>query len=235
MPKDNWPGILRHVTDKTKALALICLIVNAIFLASLPALGVGQRIYAFLLCGIMLIVIAVGIILIELSEKRAGIGASPFPNLASTSMGENRVPAGLDALMDSSNWPMFFTDLNRVVIRCNRHLGQLLDSSEQDFEGKSVRGLIERLAQQVPEPRRGAFLKRQRDLQDEYDAKLHPHSDEFEYLDTTRHPVSSGWRGKYKLWIHADRIKLDGKEVGYFVMYRTERIDQLPPQSTKAG
>lgn len=231
MTRNNWPSLLKNVTDKTKALALICLIVNALFLASLPALQIGQRIYALLVCGVMLIVIAVGVILIELTEKRAH---TPL-QIGKLKGDQAEIPEGISALLNSSNWPMFFTDANRIVVQCNSHIGQLLDSSERDFEGRPVRVLIERLAQQVPELHRTAFLQRQGTLQEKYSANLHPHSDEFEYLDTTHHPVSNLWRGLYKLWIHADRITLNGREIGYFVMYHVEKIDRLPWHDTMAS
>jgi hypothetical protein len=222
----RWPGILQSVTDKTKALALICLIINAIFLTSLPALEVRQKTYALFLCFALLALIAGGIVFIELRDKRTShtLGSAD-DNLSAVDIG---VPNGLLSLMQSSNWPMFFTDVNRIVLRCNTPMGQLLDSSEHDFEGKPVAVLVERLAQHVPKPRRSAFLQRQAGLQEKYSSRLHPNSDDFEYLDTTNHPASNVWRGKFKLWIHADRVKLGGKDIGYFVIYHAERTDRIP-------
>jgi|GEM_PF-5746382 len=226
--KSQWPGILAQVTDRTKALAVICLVVDGLFLLSLPSLDTSHRIYAVASGGVILVVVAIGIVLIELAEARSQGSDRPAPTSQEPCDPSSLVHKGIDALMDSSNWPMFFTDLNRIVLRCNGQLGHLLDCTAADFEGKQVWPLIERLAEQVPAPRRDAFIQRQRDLQKKYDAKLHPHSDEFEYLDTTHHPASNLWRGKYKMWIHADRLRIEGQEVGYLVVYHLEKTDRIP-------
>jgi hypothetical protein len=69
--KSKWPDILAHVTDRTKALAVICLVVDGLFLLSLPALEVSHRIYGVVVGGVILVVIAIGIVLIELRHTDA--------------------------------------------------------------------------------------------------------------------------------------------------------------------
>jgi len=69
MENDNRTGILAQITDKTKALALIGMIVEALFLASLPAFDANNRVYPLLVTGIILLVIVIGLVVIELREK----------------------------------------------------------------------------------------------------------------------------------------------------------------------
>ena len=138
------------------------------------------------------------------------------------------IPEGLEALIESSNWPMFFADLDRKIQKCNLHLAQLLDTPRSELEGKSGSNLVERLIQQAPKDRREEFRRRQSQLQVAYDQKRHPNSDEVEFLDTTSHPLNNLWRGKFRVSIHADRVAWKGRDVGYFVIYHAERVTKIP-------
>jgi hypothetical protein len=116
----------------------------------------------------------------------------------------------------------------------NDSLGQLLDTAVDHFQGKPVWTLIEQLALQVPFERRVAFIERQQGLQGRYDPGRHPNSDECEFLDTRHHPTTNRWRGRFQLWIHADRIKHQGRELGFFVIYHLEPVDFIPDVTKSA-
>ncbi len=64
----NFAGILDKIDSKTKVLALITLIAEALFLGSLATLPKEQILYALMVCTLVLIVSIIGIVLIELKD-----------------------------------------------------------------------------------------------------------------------------------------------------------------------
>src|SRR4051812_37772555 len=65
MTSEPRGGLLKGIDNRTKVLALICLIAEALFLASLPVLPADQTLYALITCAVILLVMVVGIVFLE--------------------------------------------------------------------------------------------------------------------------------------------------------------------------
>lgn len=63
-------GILSTIDTKTKVLALVALIAEALFLGSLIVLPVDQVLYALITCAVILVVTIIGIVIVEIAETR---------------------------------------------------------------------------------------------------------------------------------------------------------------------
>lgn len=68
--KDSRLGILSTIDTKTKVLALIALVAEALFLGSLSTLRGDQALYALITCAAILVVTIVGIVIVEVMETR---------------------------------------------------------------------------------------------------------------------------------------------------------------------
>lgn len=78
MPREKRMDILQAIDSRTKVMALIALIAEALFLGSLAAIPSHETLYALIACVVILVVTLAGIILIEVTElrtKRAGSGS----------------------------------------------------------------------------------------------------------------------------------------------------------------
>ena len=70
MSNENRMNILQAVDSKTKVMALIALIAEALFLGSLAALPESETLYALIACAVVLIFTLGGIVIIEVAEIR---------------------------------------------------------------------------------------------------------------------------------------------------------------------
>ncbi len=68
--KKDWAGIISNVTTKTKVLALIALVAEALFLGALTRLQDQQLLYALFACAGILVVTIIGIVVVEVTEAR---------------------------------------------------------------------------------------------------------------------------------------------------------------------
>jgi len=68
--KESRVGILSTIDTKTKVLALIALIAEALFLGSLTVLPSDQTLYALITCAAILVVTIIGIVIVEIAETR---------------------------------------------------------------------------------------------------------------------------------------------------------------------
>ncbi len=76
MSKEKRMNILEIIDSRTKVMALIALIAEALFLGSLATLPPGDVLYALIACAVILVVMLVGIIIVEVTElrtKRSGL------------------------------------------------------------------------------------------------------------------------------------------------------------------
>lgn len=80
MIKEKWSGILASIDSKTKVLALITLIAEALFIAAISVLPAEQIMNALITCAVILVVCVVGIIAIELAEVRSKKTVDLFPS-----------------------------------------------------------------------------------------------------------------------------------------------------------
>ncbi|KPA17560.1 conserved hypothetical protein, membrane [Candidatus Magnetomorum sp. HK-1] len=69
--KEKKSNILSTIDTKTKVLALISLIAEALFLGSLPTLPSNHTVYALITCATILIISIIGIIMVELAEIKS--------------------------------------------------------------------------------------------------------------------------------------------------------------------
>ncbi len=71
-PKESRAGILSTIDTKTKVLALIALIAEALFASSLPVVRADKVLFlaALITCALILIVAIVGIVIVEVAETR---------------------------------------------------------------------------------------------------------------------------------------------------------------------
>jgi hypothetical protein len=65
MTSEPRDGLLKGIDSRTKVLALVCLIVEALFLGSLVALPSDQTLYALITCAVILVVMILGIVFLE--------------------------------------------------------------------------------------------------------------------------------------------------------------------------
>ena len=70
MAKKTWADIIKQIDTKTQVLALICLVAEALFAASLATLPKEQTIYALIVCAAILMLMIGGIVAIELFGSR---------------------------------------------------------------------------------------------------------------------------------------------------------------------
>lgn len=70
MVNENRMNILQAVDSRTKVMALIALIAEALFLGSLATLPSSETLYALIACAVILVVTLGGIVLVEVTEIR---------------------------------------------------------------------------------------------------------------------------------------------------------------------
>lgn len=70
MPNEKRMNILQAIDSRTKVMALIALIAEALFLGSLATLPSSETLYALIACAVILIVTLGGIVLVEVTEIR---------------------------------------------------------------------------------------------------------------------------------------------------------------------
>jgi hypothetical protein len=114
MAKEKKAAILSQVTDRTKALALIGLVVDALYLTSLPALDSSQRIYPLLIAGFILTLIAAGIIWIELKDASKPPASAPLP----TTNTRPALSSGAEGRIHLNRQHIPWADLNE---KCRHH------------------------------------------------------------------------------------------------------------------
>ena len=68
--KSSRANVLQAIDTKIKVLALICMVLEAALLGSLPMLPEPNRFYAFTLCTIVLTIMIIGIFLLFIMEIR---------------------------------------------------------------------------------------------------------------------------------------------------------------------
>ena len=72
-------ALLSVIDTKTKVMALICVVVEAMLLASLPQIDRHQRLYALIVCAVVLIILLIGMFVVEIAEARQKHNSS-LPN-----------------------------------------------------------------------------------------------------------------------------------------------------------
>ncbi len=158
-----------------------------------------------------------------------------FARLKALASHEASVPKelalGLVSLLEASSQPMLITDISRKVIRCNQSLANVVGAKPKDIEGKPFKVLLKLLADRVPGTRRAEFIVRQLDLQKSYDDNRLPNAVREEYFDNTGFPDSNPWNSRMLIRIHADRLSLNGDDVGYFAVYDVKRVPDIPKRS----
>lgn len=143
-----------------------------------------------------------------------------------------RHPLSIYSVIDQSEAPMYFAGMDGVIQYCNKELGFLADIDRGKILGKTIDEFFHNhLAPRIPHgfglgyreyvvPHQEGLLARVRD-------EKRPHMDEFFYLDNEEFDERNTFHGFQMVLIHADRISVDGKVLGWFVVYLTKRID--PP------
>jgi len=71
-------------------------------------------------------------------------------------------------------------------------------------------------------------VRHQKDLPGRVREEKRPHMDEFFYLANRVFPDRNLFSGFQMVLIHVDRISVDEKVLGWFVVYHTKTVD--PPQ-----
>lgn len=95
MSNENRMNILQAVDSKTKVMALIALIAEALFLGSLAALPASETLYALIACAVVLIVTLGGIVIIEVAEIRTKRAASVTDGRDSQSYSHLNIPENI--------------------------------------------------------------------------------------------------------------------------------------------
>ncbi len=70
MAEETKASILEKIDSKTKVLALVSLIAEALFLASLVTLPKEQTLYALITCAVILVITIIGITIVQVIEAR---------------------------------------------------------------------------------------------------------------------------------------------------------------------
>lgn len=70
MANENRVNILQAIDSRTKVMALIALIAEALFLGSLATIPYSETLYALIACAVILVVTLGGIVLVEVTEIR---------------------------------------------------------------------------------------------------------------------------------------------------------------------
>jgi len=157
--------------------------------------------------------------------RKGKSGKANIGLLETAASDEKRVFSHVRLLIDSSGIPMYMTNRKLVVLHCNRHLEQLLDSSQGSLNGKPLTDLINRFAARVPKSKRKSFLARQKDLVGTLLEDLRSHSEACAIIGNSK-IAGNEYQGSYRVWISADKINLANKDIGLFVLYRPEKISR---------
>jgi hypothetical protein len=136
---------------------------------------------------------------------------------------------GLRALIQSSNLPMYLTDTNLNVVCCNHQFAELLNCEKSALDGKHLLKMVDYFAQRVPRPRRAKFVSDQKALINKSMSEYSPHAERVEYIDNRDLP-GNNYNFLMRVRIHADKVRATttGKELGIFVIYYLEKVDELP-------
>jgi hypothetical protein len=142
-----------------------------------------------------------------------------------------RHPIDMYTIIDKSETPMFFVGMDGVVEYCNKPLAALLgDLSEGDIVGKTVDDLFTQyLVPHIPlggEPGHLTYvLNHQKELLTKVRRKNWPHMDEFMYLHNKTLNERNIFKNFQMVCIHADRLSVYEKVLGWFVVYHAKGVD----------
>lgn len=149
------------------------------------------------------------------------------------------VLAGIEALINSSDVPMYFTDTALRILFCNDAFVELLDCDRSGLVGTDVAKVTKDFSLPlIPEPLRPKAEEHQRSLRDKVLGDMAPHSEAVVYFDC-RHVSGGRYRSIYRIWVHADKTKATptGKPVGLLVLLHVEEISErtLNAEIAKTG
>jgi len=145
-----------------------------------------------------------------------------------------RIALAMEVVLADGKTPMFFTspDLERVLA-CNQQIADLLATNRSRIKRESVSWLVERLIQLVPPDRRPAFAEHQKEIRLRFD------NEELDYhfadgcVDCSDHPGSNVFQGRWRVRIHAHRVRHEETPLGFFVYYMLDALQNIPPFSEK--
>lgn len=106
MPDKRWPDILRTIDTKTKVLALISLLAEALFGASLTKLPKEQTLYALIVCAAILVITIIGIVIIEVRSANLPVTeVRPSPLTPDTKLLNQLVDGALETVCRAVSIP----------------------------------------------------------------------------------------------------------------------------------
>lgn len=137
--------------------------------------------------------------------------------------GEDLYP-GIDAVIQASDLPMYFTDNDFIIRFFNKRLTMLLGFKENELAGQSVAVIVDRFISLAPEHRRSELQHKQNLLGE---LGLPDHCEEDDLIDL-RHMVGNRYQGIQRVWISADRVyhPITKATVGHFLIFRPHLIEQ---------
>jgi PAS fold len=158
--------------------------------------------------------------------------------LSNPDKGQIRHPINIYNIIDESHTPMFFVGMDGIVQYCNEEIASLLGLSVKTTVGKTVDYLFETyLSPYIPpgdEPGHLDFvIEHQKQLLAKIRQENLPYMDEFLYLQNPTLDSKNAFSGFQMIFIHADRLSVGGKDLGWFVVYHTKRVDPLTAKTLK--
>lgn len=128
----------------------------------------------------------------------------------------------IEAIIRSSNAPMFFCDNDLNIVYCNDQFERLLNAG-RPLKGQPASHAVDLFVERVPPGRREGFLKRQEILFERLLSDRNPNCEDIEYIDN-RDLEGSSYQGLYKAWIHADCVRVGGERIGVFIFYHVTKL-----------
>lgn len=131
---------------------------------------------------------------------------------------------GIEAIIQASDLPMYFTDNDSIVRFVNKRLTTLLGLKATELTGRSVSVLVDRFVSFASEERQ-VELRRKQDFFLQHG--LPDHAEEDDLIDL-RHLIGNRYQGIQRVWISADRIYNPNTEmpIGVFFVYRPQLVEK---------
>ena len=139
----------------------------------------------------------------------------------------------MELVLADAKLPMFCTsnDLGNVLA-CNQQLADLIGTSRQKILNESASWIVDRIIALAPVDHRPRFVQHQQAMAKRFTDDEQDYDFEDEYLDCSGHQSNNPLRGKWKVRIHAHRVRHDGKPLGFFVYYILDRVRSIPVAKT---
>ncbi|EMI21620.1 hypothetical protein RMSM_01447 [Rhodopirellula maiorica SM1] len=144
-----------------------------------------------------------------------------------------QIGAIMELVVADAKLPMLFisNDLE-VVLACNQQLADLLGKSRAKIRSESVEWVVDHVINLAPKGHKPGFRRHQKEMGERFANDEQDYDFEDEYLDCSGHQSNNPLRGKWKVRIHAHRVRHDGKPLGFFVYYVLDRVQKIPVPSS---